>query len=92
MLFIAQRFLIVGHRNTYQYELMQPVNASVVTGVAVQEEGSDRVVVMCRKDTRRMKYRTNVLVNDEIRYFDTMKMQRFEGKPFSYSQTFCDRN
>lgn len=60
---------------------MQPVNASVVTGVAVQETNppSDRVVVILRKDTRRMKYRTNVLVNDEIRYFDTMKMQRFEG-------------
>ncbi|KFD52574.1 hypothetical protein M513_06608 [Trichuris suis] len=71
-----------GHRDTYQHRLVQPLNVSVVTGVAVQEGTSmesDRVLVLLRKDTRRYKYRTHILVNDELRYFDTIKTQRFRG-------------
>lgn len=61
---------------------MQPQNVSVVTGVAIQEGSSketDRVVFSLRKDTRRVKYRLNVLVNDELRYFDVVKIQKFRG-------------
>ncbi|KRY46915.1 Uncharacterized protein F54D1.6, partial [Trichinella britovi] len=71
-----------GHRDTYQGRLVKPLDVAVVTGVALQEGSameSDRVLILLRKDTRRYKYRTHVLVNDELRYFDTIKTQRFRG-------------
>ncbi|KRY75448.1 Uncharacterized protein T4A_40, partial [Trichinella pseudospiralis] len=71
-----------GHRDTYQGRLVKPLDVAVVTGVAVQEGNameSDRVLILLRKDTRRFKYRTHILVNDELRYFDTIKTQRFRG-------------
>ncbi|KRZ78526.1 Uncharacterized protein T10_9291 [Trichinella papuae] len=71
-----------GHRDTYQGRLVKPLDVAVVTGVAVQEGNameSDRVLILLRKDTRRYKYRTHILVNDELRYFDTIKTQRFRG-------------
>uniref|UniRef100_A0A915JKT4 AMOP domain-containing protein n=1 Tax=Romanomermis culicivorax TaxID=13658 RepID=A0A915JKT4_ROMCU len=71
-----------SHRNTFQENLVEPTNSVVATGVAIQEGSgvdTDRVIVLCRKDTRRFKYRTSVLVNDEIRYFDTMKVQKFRS-------------
>lgn len=70
-------FFVLTTDRQYSYD---PLNVSFVTGVALQEGDSDRVVITCRKDTRRKKYRTNILVNDEIRYFDTMKLQRYNGK------------
>ncbi|KRY37471.1 Uncharacterized protein T01_3882 [Trichinella spiralis] len=71
-----------GHRDTYQGRLVKPLDVAVVTGVALQEGSameSDRVLILLRKDTRRYKYRTHILVNDELRYFDTIKTQRFRG-------------
>ncbi|VDP19881.1 unnamed protein product, partial [Soboliphyme baturini] len=76
------RMVDFSSRSINQYELVQPLNASVVTGVALQEgnpEESDKVLVILRKDCRRYRYRTNIFVNDELVYFDTMKIQRFRG-------------
>lgn len=76
------RFIDFSHRDTIQEFLVQPTNASVVTGIAIQEgitDEVDRIIIVCRKDTRRFKYRTSILVNDEIRYFDAMKLQKFKG-------------
>jgi hypothetical protein len=35
---------------------------------------------MARGDTRRFRYRTSVIVGNILRYFDTMRLQRFKGK------------
>lgn len=63
-----------------QANLVQPTNATVITGVAIEATGTDRVVVVARKDTRRFRYRTSVIVGNILRYFDTMRLQRFKGK------------
>lgn len=34
---------------------------------------------MARKDTRRFRYRTDIMVGNILRYFDTIKLQRFRG-------------
>lgn len=34
---------------------------------------------MSRKDTRRFRYRTDILVGNILRYFDTIRLQRFKG-------------
>ncbi|VDN58015.1 unnamed protein product [Dracunculus medinensis] len=65
--------------NQEQFKLVQPSNATVVTGVALESGDSDRVHVILRKDTRRMRYRTTILVNDIVRYFDNMQLQRYKG-------------
>ncbi|KHN89175.1 Uncharacterized protein F54D1.6 [Toxocara canis] len=62
-----------------QADLVQPTNATVVTGIALEATGTDRVVVVARKDTRRFRYRTSVIVGNIIRYFDNMKLQKFKG-------------
>ncbi|MFH4979276.1 hypothetical protein AB6A40_005985 [Gnathostoma spinigerum] len=62
-----------------QADLVQPTNATVVTGVALEASGTDRVVVVVRKDTRRFRYRTSIIVGNIIRYFDNMRIQRFRG-------------
>ncbi|VDD90608.1 unnamed protein product [Enterobius vermicularis] len=62
-----------------QANLVQPTNATVITGVAIEATGTDRVVVVARKDTRRFRYRTSVIVGNILRYFDTMRLQRFKG-------------
>uniref|UniRef100_A0A7I4YIP3 AMOP domain protein n=1 Tax=Haemonchus contortus TaxID=6289 RepID=A0A7I4YIP3_HAECO len=62
-----------------QAELVQPTNATVITGVVLEASGSDRVYVMARKDTRRFRYRTDIIVGNILRYFDTIRLQRFNG-------------
>uniref|UniRef100_A0AC34RJM6 AMOP domain protein n=1 Tax=Panagrolaimus sp. JU765 TaxID=591449 RepID=A0AC34RJM6_9BILA len=66
-------------RTLSQEDLVQPSNATVITGVAIEATGTDRVYVMARKDTRRFRYRTSVIVGNILRYFDTMRLQRFRG-------------
>uniref|UniRef100_A0AC35U4I4 Protein mesh n=1 Tax=Rhabditophanes sp. KR3021 TaxID=114890 RepID=A0AC35U4I4_9BILA len=68
----------LGHYDS-QADLVQPTNATVITGIALEATGTDRVVVTCRGDTRRFRYRTNIFVKNILRYFDTMRLQRFEG-------------
>lgn len=63
-----------------QSQLVQPSNVTVITGIAVEATGTDRVHVLVRKDTRRFRYRTSVIVNNILRYFDTMQLQRFKGQ------------
>lgn len=63
-----------------QQDLVQPTNATVVTGVVLEATGTDRVHVLARKDTRRFRYRTSIIVGNILRYFDTMRIQRFKGK------------
>ncbi len=67
-------------REIAQADLVQPTNATVITGITLQATGTDRVDVLSRKDTRRFRYRTDVIVGNILRYFDTMRLQRFEGK------------
>ncbi|KAK6750201.1 hypothetical protein RB195_002288 [Necator americanus] len=62
-----------------QAELVQPTNATVVTGVALEATGTDRVYVLARRDTRRFRYRTDIIVGNILRYFDTIRLQRFTG-------------
>lgn len=65
-----------------QEELVQPTNATVITGIAIEASGTDRVHVLARGDTRRFRYRTSVIVGSILRYFDTMRLQRFKGLKF----------
>lgn len=58
---------------------MQPSNTTVVTGVVISASDADRVHVILRKDTRRFRYRTSIIVDNVIRYFDNMLIQRFRG-------------
>uniref|UniRef100_A0A0K0E4E7 AMOP domain-containing protein n=1 Tax=Strongyloides stercoralis TaxID=6248 RepID=A0A0K0E4E7_STRER len=69
---------LLGHYLT-QADLVQPTNVTVITGIAMEASGTDRVVVTARGDTRRFRYRTNIFVKNILRYFDHMKLQRFEG-------------
>uniref|UniRef100_A0A0K0D1P4 AMOP domain-containing protein n=1 Tax=Angiostrongylus cantonensis TaxID=6313 RepID=A0A0K0D1P4_ANGCA len=62
-----------------QAELVQPTNATVITGIALEASGTDRVHVVARKDTRRFRYRTDIIVGNILRYFDTIRLQRFKG-------------
>ncbi|CAP25106.2 Protein CBG04396 [Caenorhabditis briggsae] len=62
-----------------QYELVQPTNATVITGIALEATGTERVIITTRKDTRRFRYRTNIIVGNILRYFDTIRLQRFRG-------------
>ncbi|GMT23348.1 hypothetical protein PFISCL1PPCAC_14645 [Pristionchus fissidentatus] len=62
-----------------QQDLVQPTNCTVITGLVMEATGTDRVVVLARGDTRRFRYRTSVIVGNILRYFDTMKIQRFKG-------------
>lgn len=36
-----------------QQDLVQPTNATVITGIALEATGTDRVIVLARGDTRR---------------------------------------
>ncbi|CAB00863.2 uncharacterized protein CELE_F54D1.6 [Caenorhabditis elegans] len=71
-------FSLLG-RYMAQQDLVQPTNATVVTGVVLEATGTDRVHVVARKDTRRFRYRTSIIVGNILRYFDTMRIQRFKG-------------
>uniref|UniRef100_A0A183BX10 Sushi domain-containing protein n=1 Tax=Globodera pallida TaxID=36090 RepID=A0A183BX10_GLOPA len=71
-------FSLLG-RYMSQADLVQPTNATVVTGIAIEASGTDRVHVTARGDTRRFRYRTNIVVGNLLRYFDTMRLQRFRG-------------
>ncbi|CAJ0572583.1 unnamed protein product, partial [Mesorhabditis spiculigera] len=62
-----------------QKDLVQPSNATVITGIAIEATGTDRIHVLARKDTRRFRYRTSIIVGNILRYFDTMVIQRFKG-------------
>ncbi|KAJ1372984.1 hypothetical protein KIN20_035302, partial [Parelaphostrongylus tenuis] len=62
-----------------QAELVQPTNATVITGIAMEATGTDRVHIVVRKDTRRFRYRTDIIVGNILRYFDTIRLQRFKG-------------
>ncbi|KAK0393536.1 hypothetical protein QR680_000262 [Steinernema hermaphroditum] len=68
-----------GSVNIAQEDLVVPSNVTVVTGIVLESGDSDRVHVVLRKDTRRFRYRTSVLVGNVVRYFDNMKIQRFRG-------------
>ncbi|KAI6202661.1 hypothetical protein M3Y99_01865500 [Aphelenchoides fujianensis] len=71
-------FSLLG-RYLAQEQLVQPTNATVITGIALEASGTDRVHVLARGDTRRFRYRTSVIVGNILRYFDTMHLQRFRG-------------
>ncbi|CAD5218387.1 unnamed protein product [Bursaphelenchus okinawaensis] len=71
-------FSLLG-RYLSQEQLVQPTNATVITGIAIEASGTDRVHVLSRGDTRRFRYRTSVIVGNILRYFDTMHLQRFKG-------------
>lgn len=71
-------FSLLG-RYMGQANLVQPTNAVVITGIAIEATGTDRVHVLARKDTRRFRYRTSVIVGNILRYFDVMRIQRFRG-------------
>uniref|UniRef100_F1KQP3 Protein mesh n=1 Tax=Ascaris suum TaxID=6253 RepID=F1KQP3_ASCSU len=71
-------FSLLG-RYIGQADLVQPTNATVITGVVIEATGTDRVHVLARKDTRRFRYRTSIIVGNILRYFDTMRLQRFKG-------------
>ncbi|VDO15070.1 unnamed protein product [Haemonchus placei] len=71
-------FSLLG-RGMAQQDLVQPTNVTVITGVALEATGTDRVHVVTRKDTRRFRYRTSIIVGNIMRYFDTMRLQRFKG-------------
>ncbi|CAD6187933.1 unnamed protein product [Caenorhabditis auriculariae] len=73
------RSIDFGALNIEQRDLVQPTNTTVVTGVVVQSEGADRVHVLLRKDTRRGRYKTSIIIGNVIRYFDNMHLQRFRG-------------
>src|SRR5690348_4114053 len=53
--------------------------------LALEATGTDRVHVLARGDTRRFRYRTSVIVGNILRYFDTMRLQRFKGKSYTES-------
>ncbi|VDK77731.1 unnamed protein product [Litomosoides sigmodontis] len=71
-------FSLLG-RQIGQANLVQPTNATVITGIAIEATGTDRVHVVARKDTRRFRYRTSIIVGNILRYFDVMRIQRFRG-------------
>ncbi|ETN71495.1 AMOP domain protein, partial [Necator americanus] len=71
-------FSLLGH-GMAQQDLVQPTNTTVITGVALEATGTDRVHIVARKDTRRFRYRTSIIVGNIMRYFDTMRIQRFKG-------------
>ncbi|KAK5984433.1 AMOP domain protein, partial [Trichostrongylus colubriformis] len=71
-------FSLLG-RGMAQQDLVQPTNVTVITGVVMEATGTDRVHVVSRKDTRRFRYRTSIIVGNIMRYFDTMRIQRFKG-------------
>ncbi|CAJ0566008.1 unnamed protein product, partial [Mesorhabditis spiculigera] len=71
-------FTQIGRRLGHA-DLVQPSKATVITGIAIEATDSARVHVLCRKDTRRFRYRTSVIVGNVMRYFDTMAILRFKG-------------
>ncbi|TMS39500.1 hypothetical protein L596_006013 [Steinernema carpocapsae] len=71
-------FSLLG-RQIGQEDLVQPSNMTVITGIAIEATGTDRVHIMARGDTRRFRYRTSIVVGNILRYFDTMRLQRFKG-------------
>ncbi|XGW18592.1 hypothetical protein V3C99_002866 [Haemonchus contortus] len=68
-----------GALNIAQRDLVQPTNATVITGVVLSSDSADRVHIVLRKDTYRQRYKTSVIVGNVIRYFDNMHIQRFRG-------------
>uniref|UniRef100_A0A0N5BFW0 AMOP domain-containing protein n=1 Tax=Strongyloides papillosus TaxID=174720 RepID=A0A0N5BFW0_STREA len=77
------------HKLMVQVRLEQPdetlwhssVNATVVTGVAIQENSSSIVQIFARKPMRRWRYRMDVYVDGVRRFFDQpqWKFQQFNG-------------
>ncbi|VDO81899.1 unnamed protein product [Heligmosomoides polygyrus] len=78
------------HKLMVQIRLEQPddtlwhshVNATVITGIVVQENDSSVVQIFARKPMRRWRYRTDIYVDGARRYFDKphWKYQQFRGK------------
>ncbi|WKX99243.1 hypothetical protein Q1695_014265 [Nippostrongylus brasiliensis] len=68
-----------GSMNIAQRDLVQPTNATVITGVVLSSDSADRVHIVLRKDTFRQRYKTSIIVGNVIRYFDNMHIQRFRG-------------
>lgn len=81
-------FLGLLGRYLSQEQLVQPTNATVITGISLEATGTDRVHVLARGDTRRFRYRTSVIVGNILRYFDTMHLQRFKGNFFKEATIF----
>ncbi|KAK6023470.1 AMOP domain protein [Ostertagia ostertagi] len=61
-----------GALNIAQRDLVQPTNATVITGVVLSSESADRVHIVLRKDTYRQRYKTSIIVGNVVRYFDNM--------------------
>ncbi|XP_055339847.1 protein mesh-like [Paramacrobiotus metropolitanus] len=57
------------------------INATVIRAVAMKENDSDVVEIQARESHKRWRYRLQILVNGQPRYFDRpwLKLQTFKG-------------